>query len=306
MDMKKEVERYLGFCKYRKRLSQNTLKAYGIDLKQFLGCVGEAVFQRAEIEDYITSLHKKYKQKTVKRKIASVKAFYRYLDETERLDGPNPFNKIHVKFRESEILPRIIPRNEIERSLDHMYAEIKIKGGSKRSTIYRDLAVIELFFATGARVYEISNLKRQDIDLECGIVKLMGKGGKERYVQIGNPDVLRLMGQYYAFDRERIEDSGFFFLNRSGTRFTEQSIRKMIRKNTLLAKNAVQITPHMFRHSVATYLLEEGVDITYIQRLLGHSSIRTTQIYLHVASKRQMEILREKHPRNKMRVGKAA
>lgn len=306
MDMIKEAERYLEFCKYRKQLSQNTLKAYRIDLKQYLGYMGGEVFQRARIEDYITELHKKYKQKTVKRKIASVKAFYRYLDEEERSERPNPFDKIHVRFRETEVLPRIIPRSEIERLLNYMYTEIARKGPSKRTDIYRDLAVIELFFATGARVYEISNLKKQDIDLECGIVKLMGKGRKERYVQIGHPDVLRALRVYHERSRARIEDCGFFFINQRGTRFTEQSIRNMIRRYTLIAQNTVQITPHMFRHSVATYLLEEGVDITYIQKILGHSSIRTTQIYLHIASKKQMEILREKHPRNKMQIRRVA
>lgn len=306
MDMRKEAERYLEFCTYRKRLSPNTLKAYRIDLRQFLGYVGKEAFLRTKIEDYITELHKKYKQKTVKRKIASVKAFYRYLDEEERSDGPNPFDKIRVRFRETEVLPRIIPRQEIERLLNYMYAERRRKDPSKRTTIHRDLAIIELFFATGARVYEISNLKRQDIDLECGIVKLMGKGSKERYVQIGNPDVLQALRSYHTRYQAKIEDNEFFLVNQRGTRFTEQSIRHMLRRYTSQAQNTVQITPHMFRHSVATYLLEEGVDITYIQKILGHSSIRTTQIYLHVASKKQMEILREKHPRNKMQILKVA
>ena len=304
MNMIKEMEQYLEFCKYRKELNRNTLKAYRIDLEQYLSFIKKDFLLKARIEEYITELHKKYKQKTVKRKIASIKAFYRYLEEEERLEGSNPFTKIRVKFKEIESLPRIIPRNDIERLLNHMYDVMKQSG--QEATIYRDLSVIEMFFATGARVYEISNLKIQDIDLDNGIIKLFGKGSKERYVQIGSPEVLEVVKEYYRLNQQKIDKSGFFFVNRHGKRFSEQSIRRMIRKYSYQAGISIHITPHMFRHSVATYLLEEGVDIMYIQKILGHSSIKTTQIYLHVASKKQMEILKERHPRNQMRIQRAA
>lgn len=304
MNMIKELEQYLEFCKYRKELNRNTLKAYRIDLEQYLSFIKKDFLLKARIEEYITELHKKYKQKTVKRKIASIKAFYRYLEEEERLEGSNPFTKIRVKFKETESLPRIIPRNDIERLLNYMYDVMKQSG--QEATIYRDLSVIEMFFATGARVYEISNLKIQDIDLDNGIIKLFGKGSKERYVQIGSPEVLEVVKEYYRLNQQEIDKSGFFFVNRQGKRFSEQSIRRMIRKYSCQAGISIHITPHMFRHSVATYLLEEGVDIMYIQKILGHSSIKTTQIYLHIASKKQMEILKERHPRNQMRIQRAA
>ena len=304
MNMIKEMEQYLEFCKYRKELNRNTLKAYRIDLEQYLSFIKKDFLLKTRIEEYITELHKKYKQKTVKRKIASIKAFYRYLEEEERLEGSNPFTKIRVKFKEIESLPRIIPRNDIERLLNYMYDVMKQSG--QEVTIYRDLSVIEMFFATGARVYEISNLKIQDIDLDNGIIKLFGKGSKERYVQIGSPEVLEVVKEYYRLNQQEIDKSGFFFVNRQGKRFSEQSIRRMIRKYSCQAGISIHITPHMFRHSVATYLLEEGVDIMYIQKILGHSSIKTTQIYLHIASKKQMEILKERHPRNQMRIQRAA
>ena len=163
-----------------------------------------------------------------------------------------------------------------------------------------------MFFATGARVYEISNLKIQNMDLDNGIIKLFGKGSKERYVQIGSQEILELVKEYYRLNQQDIDKSGFFFVNRQGKRFSEQSIRRMIRKYSCQAGISIHITPHMFRHSVATYLLEEGVDIMYIQKILGHSSIKTTQIYLHIASKKQMEILKERHPRNQMRIQRVA
>jgi integrase/recombinase XerD len=206
MDMTKEMEQYLEFCRYRKELNGNTLKAYRIDLEQYLSYIKEDILLKAKIEDYITQLHKKYKQKTVKRKIASIKAFYRYLEEEERLEGSDPFARIRVKFKETESLPRIIPRNDIERLLNYMYA---VMGRSEHdAAIYRDLSVIEMFFATGARVYEISNLKIQDVDLDNGIIKLFGKGGKERYVQIGSKEVLQLVKEYYKRNRQKIDRSG--------------------------------------------------------------------------------------------------
>lgn len=304
MNMEKEVKKYLEFCQYRKALNQNTLKAYRIDLRQYFEYVKEDAFLKNRIEEYITELHKRYKQKTIKRKIASVKAFYRYLEEEEILEEDNPFIKIRVKFKEVEALPRIIPRNEIEKLLNYMYGALK--EAKSKSRLLRDLSIVELFFATGARVYEISNLRDQDIDLDSGTVRIMGKGGKERCVQIGSSDVLGLIRRYREEYKEQITAGSFFFINRSGSRFAEQSIRNMLRKYAGLAGLGMQITPHMFRHSVATYLLEEGVDIMYIQKILGHSSIKTTQIYLHIASKKQMEILRERHPRNKMKIVQAA
>ncbi len=304
VDIIKEMEQYLEFCKYRKELNRNTLKAYRIDLEQYLSFVKKDMLLKAKIEEYITELHKKYKQKTVKRKIASIKAFYRYLEEEERLEGSNPFTKIRVKFKETESLPRIISRNDIERLLNYMYTVMNQSG--QKSAIYRDLSVIEMFFATGARVYEISNLKIQNMDLDNGIIKLFGKGSKERYVQIGSQEILELVKEYYRLNQQDIDKSGFFFVNRQGKRFSEQSIRRMIRKYSCQAGISIHITPHMFRHSVATYLLEEGVDIMYIQKILGHSSIKTTQIYLHIASKKQMEILKERHPRNQMRIQRVA
>lgn len=168
MNMIKEVEHYLEFCQYRKELNKNTLKAYAIDLRQFLTYVQEKALVKNKIEEYITKLHKEYKQKTVKRKIASIKAFYSYLEEEERIKEENPFAKIHIKFKETESLPRIIPRKEIEKLLNSMYKaakDLKTDG-----VIYRDLSIVELFFATGARVYEISHLKRQDIDLDSGMI----------------------------------------------------------------------------------------------------------------------------------------
>lgn len=305
MRLEDKLVAYLKYCEYRKELDKKTLKAYRIDLRQYFEYVCMDNPDKEKIEEYITQLHKNYKQKTVKRKIASIKAFYNYLEENEII-AENPFRKIKVKFKETVTLPRIIPREEIEKLLNHMYQCLNEHNKTFRKYMLRDIAVIEVFFATGARVYEISNIREESINLNTGLIRLMGKGGKERYVQISNTSVLEVLKKYYDENKQTIRKCDYFFINNRENRYTEQSIRMMLKKYTKQAGIERNITPHMFRHSFATYLIEEGVDVSCVQQILGHSSIKTTQIYIHIAAKKQAEILREMHPRNNMQIVGAA
>ena len=301
MNVRNQVENYLDYCRFRKELDQKTIKAYKIDLRQYFEyCTGEEP-KKEEIEQYITALHRQYRQKTVKRKLASIKAFYNYLEE-EELIAETPFRKIKVRFKEAVVLPRIIARSDIEILLNYMYASGREMTEKKRKNWLRDMALVETLFATGARVYEISNIRADCVDLKTGLMRIFGKGHKERYVQIGDREVLRLLNRYYDENRADIMESGYFFINNCGRRYTEQSVRLMIDRYTRGAGIARPITPHMFRHSFATFLIEEGVDISCVQQILGHSSIQTTQIYIHVAAERQAEILRKRHPRNHMHI----
>lgn len=298
MDFKSCITEYLQYCRYRKELDEKTIKAYRIDLRQMKLHIGDDIFNRFLLDSYITDLHRRYKQKTVKRKIASMKAFYFWLEERELLEGENPFRRIKVRFKEEKVLPRIIPREEIKKLFRHMYL-IKSRNANNR-VVQRDLAVVEMLFATGARVYEISNMKSDAVDLVSGTIRIMGKGKKERYLQICNEEVIQCINDYYDSWKEEIEETGYFFVNARGKQLSEQSIREMIKKYSTDAGLSTEITPHMFRHSVATYLIEEGADISQVQKILGHSSIKTTQIYIYVAAKMQAEVLRMFHPRNKM------
>lgn len=301
MAQKEQVKRYLEYCEFRKALDWNTLKAYRIDLRQFFEFSKEEFPEKGIIEDYITELHKKYSQKTIKRKIATLKSYYSYLEEQEII-ADNPFRKIKVKFKEMKILPRVIPREEIEQLINYMYS---VRRNENRQSKYwlRDIAVIEALFATGARVSEISNIKAENVNLNTGLIRIMGKGGKERYIQIVSADILK---EYYEKNKEAIKRSGCFFINSRGCRYTEQSIRMMLKKYAKMAGIERNITPHMFRHSFATYMIEEGADISFVQQILGHSSIKTTQIYIHIAAKMQADVLREMHPRKRMNIQKAA
>lgn len=296
---------YLEYCKNQRQLDEKTVKAYRIDLGQFEQYVASQAADLSIvnlIENYISNLHRTYKPKTVKRKIASVKAFFHYLEFKDVIEV-NPFHKIQIKFREPVILPKTIPLHTIEEFLTTMYwQKSAAKTLYQKNCVVRDIAVIELLFATGMRISELCNLRPESVDLIDRSILIYGKGAKERRLQIGNEDVLRAVKEYYFIFRDQIEMAGFFFVNRLGERLSEQSVRNMINKYTDLAAIKQHITPHMFRHSFATFLLEEDVDIRYIQEMLGHSSINITEIYTHVALGKQKDILTTKHPRKKMQV----
>lgn len=171
----------------------------------------------------------------------------------------------------------------------------------ERLNIIRHIAVLELLFATGIRISELCSIRNCDIDLKEGLILIHGKGSKERLIQIPNKSVLLSLRTYYD-SKSLSRNTKYFFTNRLDNRLSEQSVRFMIRKYTSMAGIEEKITPHMFRHTFATMLLEEDVDIRYIQKILGHSSIITTQIYTHVSSNKQRDILDRKNPRNKIKV----
>lgn len=301
-----QIAEYLEYCQYRKRLDKKTLKAYRIDLKQyndFSSNLADALAKNT-VDHFITKLHKQYKTKTVKRKIASLKAFFHYLEYKELLQE-NPFSKLDIRFREAKLLPKTIPFHSIQKFLSTLY-EQKNQASSEYQLrcCTRDVAVIELLFATGMRISELCSLKPTDIDLESNNILIYGKGAKERILQIGNQEVIDALLSYQKAFQEDINACGYFFVNRLQHKLSDQSVRFMITRYANLAGINQHITPHMFRHSFATLLLEQDVDIRYIQRILGHSSISTTEIYTHVSNTKQKDILVHKHPRNLMDINK--
>ncbi len=300
------ISEYIEYCEYRKRLDSKTLKAYKIDLKQFeIFCTDLSdCFAKNVVDDFITNLHKQYKPKTVKRKIASLKAFFHHMEYKELLNE-NPFTKLDIRFREAKLLPKTIPFHSIQTFLSTLYAQKELAESEYQlRCCIRDIAVIELLFATGMRISELCSLKPSDIDFESSNILIYGKGAKERIIQLGNQEVIAALVLYQETFKKDIEVCGYFFVNRLQHKLSEQSVRFMINHYAELAGISQHITPHMFRHSFATLLLEQDVDIRYIQRMLGHSSISTTEIYTHVSSTKQKDILVHKHPRNLMKVNK--
>jgi integrase/recombinase XerD len=295
----RQINQFIGHCKYQKGLNSKTIKAYRIDLRQYWTFSDEKIGKEALI-CFIEYLHKSYKPKTVKRKIATLKAFVNYLYFEEIIEH-NPFLKIKTSFKQPLILPKTITLDDINKILVCAYAQFDCaNSGYQRKTAARDVAILELLFATGARVSEICSLKSESININDGYIKILGKGSRERVIQIENKDVIRALLDYEKTFLDSITATGFFFTNRLNNRISEQSVRLMVKKYAKMAYCKKNVTPHMFRHSFATLLLEEDVDIRYIQKLLGHSSITTTQIYTHVSTAKQKEILATRHPRNKI------
>ncbi len=269
--LKDYIEEYIEYCKYRKRLDNKTLKAYQIDLNQYLlFCANlNDCMSKKTVDQFITALHKQYKPKTVKRKIACLKAFFHFMEYKELL-SENPFSKLDIRFREAKLLPKTIPFHSIQAFLSTLYSQKELAASSYQlRCCIRDIAVIELLFATGMRVSELCSLKPMNIDLENNTVLIYGKGAKERILQIGNPDVISALTLYQETFKEDIDACGYFFVNRLQHKLSDQSVRFMINHYAGLAGIEQHITPHMFRHSFATLLLEQDVDIRYIQRMLG-------------------------------------
>lgn len=193
------IENYLNYCKHQKQLDSKTLKAYQIDLTQFSNAiVTENVYDITStiIEDFISQLHQKYKPKTVKRKIASIRALFRHLEYKEIIEY-NPFHKIQIRFREPFTLPKTIPLHTVEVFLSTIYQQHSLaKTEHQRKCTLRDIAVMELLFATGMRISELCKLKPNDIDLYDKTILICGKGAKERRLQIGNDDIIEILKEY--------------------------------------------------------------------------------------------------------------
>ena len=215
----------------------------------------------------------------------------------------NPFNKLQIKFREPVILPKTIPLKTLEVLFNAAYAKYhKTTSPCQKRKTLRDIAVLELLFATGIRISELCSILLQNMDLQNNIILIHGKGSKERLIHICDPNVLNILNQYYTEYYSQISACGYFFVNNTGNRLSDQSVRDMINKYCRIADIDYHITPHMFRHTFATQLLEENVDIRYIQTMLGHSSINVTEIYTHVTISKQKDILASKHPRRNMNI----
>lgn len=301
MDNQSEFIEYLHYCANQKHLDLKTIKAYRIDIQQYMNFIESkrSEITRESINLYLSYLNQTFMPRSVKRKIASIKGFLTYLAEKNSL-FENPFLGMRIKIAQRKTLPRTIPLRVIHLILKEAHEQEKsAKTKNQRLIARREIAVLELLFATGIRVSELCGINKNDLNLQEGVLLVHGKGNKERIIDIGNPDVIRSLEKYNSAENV---DAQYFFMNRYHRKLSDQSVRQIINKYAKRVCSEQHITPHMFRHSFATCLLDAGVDIRYIQQLLGHSSISTTQIYTFVSSAKLRDILATKHPRNTMTI----
>ena len=298
--LQQTIALFLDHCRYERNFSAHTIAAYRLDLLRFCEALPDAALSdqvaavdRAAITGYLQRL-RGLKPRTIRRRVASLKSFFGYLEREERIIT-NPAKALRLDVRRAESLPRIIHLPTLRQLFTHLQRSAALK----TKTAIRDLAMFELLFATGMRISEVCGMRTDTLDLERGCVIIDGKGGKQRTVALCGKEVHAALHLYVEV--RGTHPSTVFFLNRRGQRLSEASVRLRLRQLTGTL-GLTHVTPHMFRHTLATMLLEEGVDLRFIQTLLGHSSIATTTIYVHVSDRAQREVLQARHPRQRFRL----
>lgn len=292
------LEDFLWHCKFEKKLDAKTIRAYKTDLKQFISNTGNNLETRditkINIKQYLQSISH-FRHKTIKRKLASLRAMLNHI-ECEDETYINPMRKMHIHIREPLRLPTVMSLEECRKIIEAVYGSLTKETPYSAITTIRNIAVVEMLFATGMRVSELCNLRNCDVNMPQGTITIIGKGNKERVIYICQPKTLAALAQWMGTKTDKNTELPFF-TNRLNRRLSPQSVRHLIRHLVAQANLSKHITPHTFRHTLATLLLEEDVDIRYIQSILGHSSISTTQIYTHVNLSKQKQIFQVKHPR---------
>ena len=286
----KLISTYLDYCKTHKRLSSHTIRAYKNDLMQFYNSNYD------NVESYIEHLtQSNIKTNTLRRKIACMKVFYNYL-KYQNIIEENPFNQLRFQFRTEKILPKTIPYNILKSIFIYLEQKVVLsKTDYQKQKAERNLLIISLLLSTGIRISELCHIHLKDINLSNKTLHIIGKGKKERILFLGDQTTFNLLETY--INKNGKESNDFLFSGKHSSKpLSEQSVRLILKR--IVEQNSLSktITPHMFRHSFATMLLDNDVDIRYIQQILGHSSISVTQIYTHVSHSKQKEILSSFNP----------
>ena len=283
MKMDVEVDKFIEYLNRELNFSQATLKSYKLDLADFFSFLKKNNIDYKNIDRYGVREYLKYldsknlKNSTIARRISSIRSFYNYL-LLHGIVTKNIFKSIRNPKIERK-LPNYLNYEEIEELLDNI--DTSTNEGIKRRLM------IELFYATGVRVAEFTNIKLQDINRSNKTIRIMGKGSKERIVYYGEYVEIYLDKYLNVFD---IKDSDFLFTNKKGKKYIDQEIEAIVNDIVKNISLKTHVTPHTLRHTFATHLLNNGADIKTVQELLGHASLNTTGIYTHVSSDRLKDI----------------
>ncbi len=293
--MEAYLEAFIDYLKVEKGLSPNSIASYSADLKKYTDYLkavkieGPRKVTRKDITDFLFRLRKNISAVSIARILSTIKNFHRFLLR-EKITSSDPSNLIESPKVDKKI-PSFLSLEEVSRLLKMPNLK-NIQG-------IRDRAILELMYATGLRVSELTTLKSSDLNLDVGFVKCKGKGSKERIVPLGKV-AERFLQKYLKESRPKLAGkkvSLYLFLAQGGRTLSRQSVWKMIVRTVRRARIKKKVSPHTLRHSFATHLLERGADLRSVQEMLGHSSITTTQIYTHVNRTRLKAIHVKFHPR---------
>ena len=294
-----DITEFLDYLARERNMSEHTVRNYGVDLAQFLSHLVEThqddgfpeAVTHLLIRSFMSDLGEKgVSRQTVARKIAALRSFFKYLQRRGRITG-NPARVVHTPKLEKKI-PTFLTVAMMEKLL------AAPEGGTFTGS--RDKAILELIYSAGLRSFELVGLDHSDIDLERRVLRLRGKGMKERINPVGRYAIAAL--EDYLRHKETHPDRARFdadavFLNFRGQRLTTRSVRRMLSHYANIAGLPGDVSPHTLRHSFATHLLQRGADLRVVQELLGHENISTTQIYTHITANEMQRIYAESHPR---------
>jgi len=292
--MKKELEAYLAYLRHERNASPHTISSYGIDLGQLAAYLEERKLKFSQVDNvvlrgFLVDLYQKKLTKTsAARKLAAVRSFFEFCVRQKWI-GDNPA-KVVATPRLDRHVPAFLSEEEMTRLLEVPPSDDPLG--------LRDRAILELFYATGVRVSELVGADLEDLSLEEKLIRVRGKGKKERLVPFGRKaaasleEYLRIRHTFPLVLGEQA-----VFLNYQGTRLSSRSVQRLVTKYFKLAALRIKISPHALRHSFATHLLGRGADLRVIQELLGHESLATTQKYTHMDVKHLLDVYRKAHPR---------
>lgn len=289
--MQRHIDKFINYLRVERNASPHTIVNYSKDLAVFKEFIGDREIETVDhlmLRRFLAELRSKnYSKRTIARKLASLRSLFRFLYREGHITK-NPITAIST-LKLDKKLPVFLDVGKVERLLQSPSTD-NVKG-------LRDRALLETLYSTGIRVSELVGMDVSDVDFISGVVKVLGKGSRERIVPIGEP-ALKAMRVY--IDRrgtEKVRDAAAIFLNRSGKRLTDRSVRRVVDTYIRACSIAEKVSPHSLRHSFATHLLDRGADLRSVQELLGHLNLSTTQIYTHVTMDRLKAVYDKAHPR---------
>lgn len=300
--MKNAIRAFINYLKVERNSSQLTIKSYGDDLTHLCEYFEEQTgrlpsppdIDVSQLRGYVAYLHEcGYARATVARRLACLRSFFRYCNR-EGICETNPAKPLRTP-RAGRKLPHFLSTDEVGRLL--------LAPPANKNDGIRDRAILETMYSAGLRVAEVVSLDLRDLDRASGILRVMGKGRKERIAPVGS-FAMKALNRWFEVRQQDPngdpKDTAAIFLNRFGRRLTTRSIGRMLEKHIQTTGLSTQTSPHTLRHSFATHLLDGGADLRCVQELLGHKSLTTTQIYTHVSTRRLRETYEAAHPHAKL------
>jgi integrase/recombinase XerD len=289
------LNQFLNYLLAERSISKLSAEFYNNDTIQFLSTLAASTsiknIQESDLVQYIAQLHSlRLASASISRKITSIKMFFRFL-VAENIIRNDPSENIEMP-KVSKKLPSVLSVQEI--------AQIINQANTRDAKDMRAKAIFEMLYASGLRASELLSLQIDDVSFNDGFIRVLGKGDKERIVPVGKPALTALRNYYNHGRRELVKDkiSPYFFVNTHGKKLSRMGLHKILKQYVKKAKITKRVTPHIFRHSFATHLLEGGANLRAVQEMLGHANIATTQIYTHIDREYLKEVYKTFHPRS--------